>query len=137
MQRSKHEPREALVEVGLELIRSTGYTATGINQIMEKASARSFYNHFPSKDDFVVEVIERYATVERDRLDTILRDPNLSPLDKLRQYFKTMIVTHGASNGPILGCLLGNLALEVHTDNAEIRHLLRQELDLWRRRSRT
>jgi len=40
----KEGSREALIVVGLELIRSTGYTATGINQIVDTAAARSFYD---------------------------------------------------------------------------------------------
>jgi len=127
----KQKTREALIEVGLELIHSTGYTATGINQIMAKAQVRSFYSHFASKDELVLEVIKRYMAIERERWDGVFRDPNLSPLNRLRQYFEVMIAARGASNGPIIGCLLGNLALEIHEDSTEIRHLLRQELDLW------
>lgn len=128
---NKNGSREALIEVGLELMRSTGYSATGINRIMQIAKARSFYNHFKSKNELVLEVIKRYTAGEHERLKTVFDDSDLSPLGRLRHYFKVMIATHGRSSGPIEGCLLGNLTLELPTDNEDIRCLLRQELDLW------
>ncbi len=129
----KQTTRENLIEVGLRLIRSAGYTATGINQILEAAEVPkgSFYHHFATKDEFVMEVIRRYAAGEQERVEKILDDPNLSPLKKLRRYFKDLIAAYGRRGGPIAGCLLGNLSLEVGGQNAEIRNLLRQSFDGW------
>jgi TetR/AcrR family transcriptional repressor of nem operon len=131
---NKEGTREALIEVGLELIRSTGYTATGIDQILNTANARSFYDHFTSKDQFVIEVIKFYVSGVQGRMERILADSSLSPLNKLRRFFEDMIATHGRSGGgPITGCLLGNLSLEVASHNLEIRHLLRQSFDDWQK----
>ena len=129
----KQTTRENLIEVGLRLIRSAGYTATGINQILDTADVPkgSFYHHFATKDEFVMEVIRRYATGEQERVERILNDSNLSPLKKLRRYFKDLIATYGRSGGPIAGCLLGNLSLEIAGHNAELRNLLRQAFDGW------
>ena len=129
----KKGTRESLIEVGLELIRSTGYTATGINQIVDTADARSFYDYFTSKDHFVIEVIKFYVAGVQWRMERMLADSSLSPLDKLRRYFEDMIATQGRSGGPITGCLLGNLSLEVAGHNMEIRDLLRQSFDDWQK----
>ncbi len=128
---NKNDTREALIEVGLELMKSTGYAATGINQILDAAETRSFYNHFTSKEQFAVEVIKRYAAGEQERWERLLGDPTLSPMKKLRRYFQAMIATHGRGGGPIKGCLLGNLSLEIAGHNAEIRDLLRQSFAGW------
>ncbi len=56
-----------------------------------------------------MEVVRRYATGEQERWERLLDDSNLSPLKKLRRYFKDMIATYGRRGGPIAGCLLGNL----------------------------
>jgi TetR/AcrR family transcriptional regulator, transcriptional repressor for nem operon len=130
---SKKETRQALIEVGLELINSAGYTATGINQILNAANARSFYNHFTSKDHFVAEVIKFYVAGVDEHMKRMLGERTVSPVQRLRLYFEEMIATHGRSNGPITGCLLGNLSLEVAGHNAEIRNLLRQSFDGWQR----
>ena len=129
----KKGTRESLIEVGLELIRSTGYTATRINQIVDTADARSFYDYFTSKDHFVIEVIKFYVAGVQWRMERMLADSSLSPLDKLRRYFEDMIATQGRSGGPITGCLLGNLSLEVAGHNMEIRDLLRQSFDDWQK----
>jgi TetR/AcrR family transcriptional regulator, transcriptional repressor for nem operon len=129
----KKGTRESLIEVGLELIRSTGYTATGINQIVDTADARSFYDYFTSKDQFVIEVIKFYVARVQGHMERMLADSSLSPLDKLRRYFEDMIATQGRSGGQITGCLLGNLSLEVAGHNMEIRDLLRQSFDDWQK----
>ena len=130
---TKQTTRENLIEVGLGLIQSGGYTATGINQVLEAAKIPkgSFYHHFATKDEFVMEVIRRYAAGEGERLERLLDNSDISPLKKLRRYFKEMIATYGRRGGPIAGCLLGNLSLEIAGQNTEIRNLLRQAFDGW------
>jgi TetR/AcrR family transcriptional regulator, transcriptional repressor for nem operon len=130
---SKQTTKENLIEVGLRLIHTAGYTATGINQILEAADVPkgSFYHHFTTKDEFVMEVIRRYAAGEQERWEKLLDDSTLSPVKKLRRYFKDLMVTYGSRGGPIAGCLLGNLSLEVAGQNEEIRKLLRQAFDAW------
>jgi TetR/AcrR family transcriptional regulator, transcriptional repressor for nem operon len=130
---AKQTTRENLIDVGLKLIRSAGYTATGINQILEAADIPkgSFYHHFSTKDEFVMEVVRRYAAGEQERWERLLDDSNLSPLKKLRRYFKDLIAVYGSKGGPIAGCLLGNLSLEVAGQKTEIRDLLGQAFDGW------
>jgi len=130
---AKQTTKENLIEVGLRLMHTTGYSATGINQILEEAGVPkgSFYHHFSTKDEFVMEVVRRYAEGEIARWEKFLNDAKLSPLKKLRSYFKEMIATYGMKSGPIAGCLLGNLSLEIAGQNAEIRDLLRQAFDGW------
>jgi TetR/AcrR family transcriptional repressor of nem operon len=127
----KEETRDALIEAGLELFRSTGYTATGINQILRTANVQSFYSHFPSKEHLVLEVIQLYARGVQERIERTWADSNLSPLGKLREYFEEMIATNGRSRGPIRGCLLGNLSLEVAGQNSEIRDRLLRSFNDW------
>jgi len=130
---AKQTTKENLIEVGLRLMHTTGYSATGINQILEEAGVPkgSFYHHFSTKDEFVMEVVRRYAEGEIARWEKFLNDAKLSPLKKLRSYFKEMIATYGMKSGPIAGCLLGNLSLEIAGQNSEIRDLLRQAFDGW------
>jgi len=127
----KKENREALIEVGLELLLSTGYTATGINRILSSANARSFYSYFDSKDEFAMEVIKFYAASQQARMERMMTAADLSPLQKLRQYFEQMIANHGYESGQTPGCLLGNLSLEVANQNEQIRDLLRRCFDEW------
>jgi TetR/AcrR family transcriptional regulator, transcriptional repressor for nem operon len=130
---SKQATRQHLIQVGLGMLHSLGYTATGVNQVLEAAKVPkgSFYHHFTTKDEFVLEVIKRYAAGEQERWERLLGDPTLSPLKKLRRYFKDLIATYGVRGGPIAGCLLGNMSLEVARQNPEVRKLLIQAFDAW------
>jgi TetR/AcrR family transcriptional regulator, transcriptional repressor for nem operon len=130
---SKQATKDNLITVGLELIRSAGYTATGINQILEAAKVPkgSFYHHFATKDEFVLEVIRRYAEGEQTRWEKFLDDSDESALKKLRRYFKDLIATYGRRGGPISGCLLGNLSLEIAGQNEDIRKMLAKAFDAW------
>lgn len=130
---NKQATKENLIDVGVGLIRHSGYTATGINQILEAAQIPkgSFYHHFATKDEFALAVIQRYTEGENERWKRVFNDPEASPLENLRRYFKDLIATYGLKSGPITGCLLGNLSLEVAAQNPEIRAVLRQAFDGW------
>ncbi|HEX4575989.1 MAG TPA: TetR family transcriptional regulator C-terminal domain-containing protein [Edaphobacter sp.] len=106
--------REHLLEVGLERIHSTGYTATGVKEVLDLANVPkgSFYHYFPSKEAFAGEVFQRYADGEIRRAERILGDRKAAPLKRLRRYFEELISVYGQS-GSAYGCLIGNLSLEV------------------------
>jgi TetR/AcrR family transcriptional regulator, transcriptional repressor for nem operon len=124
--------RDHLIDVGLKQIHSAGYHATGINQILELADIPkgSFYHHFPSKDAFAKEVIQRYGSDEQQRLQSFVDDTKFTPLKRLRRYFKEMIAIHGQT-APIAGCLLGQMSLEVAEEDPEIGEVLRQSFNAW------
>jgi TetR/AcrR family transcriptional repressor of nem operon len=105
--------RVKLIAAGLQLIRRQGVKATGVKDIAARAGVPkgSFYGYFTSKDEFVVAALESYwAELERD-VAYLLKRP-WSPLERLRTYFRTIAVDH-ESNEFTLGCLIGNLGLEV------------------------
>jgi TetR/AcrR family transcriptional repressor of nem operon len=129
---ANHGTREELIEVGLKQIHSAGYTATGINQILELADVPkgSFYHHFASKDAFAKEVLEHYNSGEEQRWKSFLEDTKVSPLKRLRRYFKEMIAIYGR-RGRSAGCLLGNMTLEIAEHNPKLRGVLRKSFDCW------
>jgi TetR/AcrR family transcriptional repressor of nem operon len=129
---ANHGTREELIEVGLKQIHSAGYTATGINQILELADVPkgSFYHHFASKDAFAKEILEHYNVAEQERWESFLGDTKVSPLKRLRRYFKEMIAIYGR-RGRSAGCLLGNMTLEIAENNPELRGVLRKSFDCW------
>jgi TetR/AcrR family transcriptional repressor of nem operon len=106
--------REHLLEIGLERLRSTGYTATGVKEVLDIAEVPkgSFYHYFPSKEAFAGEVLQRYLDGEVRRIERILGDHKVAPLKRLRKYFDELISVYG-QRGEINGCLLGSLSLEV------------------------
>lgn len=124
--------KEQLVQVGLTRFLADGYAATGINTILEEAGVPkgSFYHHFASKEAFAVEVLKAYTAGEDARFAEHAAVSKLAPLERLRRYFKAMIVAHGYSS-PISGCLLGVLSLEVAEHSEVVRKATRAGLDGW------
>src|SRR5271168_4469449 len=126
--------REHLIEIGLERLRSTGYTATGVKEILDLANVPkgSFYHYFPSKEAFAGEVFQRYADGEIQRSERILGDRKAAPLKRLRRYFEELISVYGQS-GAISGCLLGSLSLEVADHSPKLRSQLQEVFGGWQK----
>ncbi|HEY1947275.1 MAG TPA: TetR family transcriptional regulator C-terminal domain-containing protein [Bryobacteraceae bacterium] len=106
--------RDHLINVGLELMRRHGYGATGLQEILHAAGVPkgSFYHHFGSKEEFTAAVLDRYVAREGGHCLEVLGNTRQAPLKRLRRYFEDLIRVAGQS-GPIPGCLIGSLSLEV------------------------
>ena len=124
--------REHLLEVGLKQLRSTGYTATGVKEVLDLAHVPkgSFYHYFPSKEAFVLELLERYASQEGERAQRIFSDASLSPLKQLRVYFEELFFVAG-QRGEITGCLVGGMSLEIADHNPKLQAKLQTMYTVW------
>lgn len=123
-----------LAEAGYALFQQNGYTATGIQQITDKAGVPkgSFYNHFDSKEAFAAQVLRNYGKWMGAAWHASLRDAPPSPLGTLRHVF-TQFIAHHDRNG-CQGCLVGNFAAEVAEASEPCRAELATVLDDWRER---
>ncbi len=124
--------REHLLEVGLRQLRLTGYTATGVKEILALANVPkgSFYHYFPSKEAFVSELLDRYAKGEVERLQRIFGDSSISPLKRLRLYFEDLFAVYGWQ-GEGTGCLTGSMSLEVGDHIPNLQQKLHTIYTLW------
>ena len=68
--------REDILKAGVELMHLHGYAATGIKDITDriKIPKGSFYNHFKSKEEFGLEIIDYYMSVVVEHLTTTVHD---------------------------------------------------------------
>jgi TetR/AcrR family transcriptional repressor of nem operon len=124
--------RDHLLQVGLRRIRSTGYAATGVKEILDDADVPkgSFYHHFTSKEAFAKEVLELYVRGENERVRKVFGDGKTAPLKRLRRYFDEMISVYGPT-AKTSGCLLGNLSLEMADHSDSIQSVLHQSFSSW------
>jgi TetR/AcrR family transcriptional regulator, transcriptional repressor for nem operon len=126
--------RDHLLQVGLERLRSTGYTATGVKEVLDLANVPkgSFYHYFPSKEEFAVEVFRLYASGEMERSARVFGDRKVDPLKRLRRYFEELISVYG-QRGEISGCLVGSLSLEVADHSPRLRSELQAVYEGWQK----
>ncbi|MFI8516762.1 TetR/AcrR family transcriptional regulator [Streptomyces sp. NPDC085481] len=125
--------RERLVDATGELMRSRGYGSLGVAEICARADVKkgSFYYFFESKQALTVEVVNAYWQTERACWAGELTAP-APALDRLRNLLglASAVQRRGKeATGTVDGCLLGNLALELSTQEPDVRARLEEIFD--------
>lgn len=105
------EPRQRLLEAGLELFARQGIGATGIEQILERAGVAkmTLYKHFGSKEGLAKAVLEDYGLrVRRALFEGIerARDPRAALLSLFESAGRLVAAPDWR------GCLFARAALE-------------------------
>ena len=101
------------LELGVQLLLKHGYADLGVATLLEGAGVPkgSFYHHFRSKEDFGLQVIDRYMTDVHGALEVAFSDGSREPLDQIRLFFE--MVSESYKGEGYLGCLLGGLGQEL------------------------
>jgi TetR/AcrR family transcriptional repressor of nem operon len=108
-----HSTKERLLTAGLSMLLEQGYNGLGIQALLEATGTPkgSFYHHFKDKEDFALQVVDRYMRGVHAGLDACLGDLTRAPLDRVRHFFE-MTREHYRTEG-YMGCLLGGLGQEL------------------------
>lgn len=126
------EIRERLLSKGGRVIHELGFNASGVQDIVAAAAVPkgSFYSYFDSKEAFAAEVLCAYwASIER-RHGVVMYDARIKPLERIEKLFELLVEDHAAQAFK-LGCLVGNLSLELSNASAEVRKALEGILASW------
>jgi AcrR family transcriptional regulator len=124
--------RDRLIDVAMRLFWEKGYGASSVADILREARANSgsLYHFFPTKQDLLVAVLERY----REGLYPMLLAPIWGaisdPIERifalLAKYRELLVQTDC-----FYGCPIGSLALELHEPDPPVRQLLAANFDGW------
>jgi AcrR family transcriptional regulator len=126
------DTRERLIEAARMLFLTRGYTATGVAQILKEAGARSgsLYHFFPTKEDLLVAVLERYKELlcpeVIDPVVARVSDPIERIFGVLDGYRQMLLMSDYQ-----WGCPIGNLALEVGQSHPAARRLIAENFSAW------
>lgn len=106
--------KERILDAGAEIMHQKGYNHTGIQEILSAANVPkgSFYNYFKNKEDFGLQIIDRYQRHFDQMAAEILEDTTISPLKRLDRFLSTFM-DHFQSKDYTGGCPIGNLAQEM------------------------
>ena len=126
---SLHATKRRLLDVGLATLLERGYNATGIQDLLVATSVPkgSFYHHFGSKEDFALQVIDRYVAEVHMLLDQSLGDPDRPPLERVRLFFERMLAMYGSQG--YLGSLIGLLGQELAAVSTSFRRRIEAAFD--------
>jgi AcrR family transcriptional regulator len=128
------DTRDRLIEAARTLFLRQGYSATGIAQILREAEARSgsLYHFFPTKEDLLIAVLERYLEMlgpaVMEPVFNRVSDPVERIFGVLDGYRQMLRIT-----GCTQGCPIGNLALELSDTHPAVRELIAANFTNWRR----
>jgi TetR/AcrR family transcriptional regulator, transcriptional repressor for nem operon len=108
-----HPTKQRLLDAGLTLLLEQGYNDLGVQALLDstRTPKGSFYHHFRDKEDFGLQVIDRYMRDVHAGLDLCLNDAALEPLARVRRFFELSEQKYRAEG--YLGCLLGGLGQEL------------------------
>jgi TetR/AcrR family transcriptional repressor of nem operon len=129
---SESDTKSRLVDVAMKLFWEKGYGATSIQDILREASvhAGSLYHFFPTKQDLLLAVLQRY----RDGIYPMLINPAWEGVaDPIERIFALLARYRAAlvSTDCFYGCPIGSLALELHEPDPPVRELLAANFDAW------
>src|SRR5579864_913186 len=124
--------RARLIDVALRLFGEKGYQSTSVADVQREADCHSgsFYHFFPTKQDLLLAVLERYRTgivpmlIEPAWAD--ISDPIERIFALLARYRLLLEMSRCA-----YGCPIGSLALELHEPDPVVRNLLASNFTGW------
>ena len=124
---NKRATREALSRAAQTLFTEQGFAATTVRDIADAAGVteRTFFRYFESKEDFGLQVLDRFARTLDERQQLILSDQAAQPLDRLRNYCEQVIESF-RSEDRLKGCLVGNLSQEMAAQSEVFRARLEE-----------
>lgn len=132
------DTRELLIRQGIELLTQRGVSATALDGVLKAAGVPkgSFYHYFPSKDEFVLAVLDAYAAYLLRKLDRHFGNPTQTPLARLQSFVADACggIERFAFNR---GCLVGNLGQEVDCLEPALQVRIEEVFQSWERRLAT
>ena len=116
-----HATKQRLLDAGWTMLLQHGYHDLGIQSLLVATHTPkgSFYHHFKNKQDFVLQVIDRYMGQVEIALDACLTDGTSPPLLRIRHFFEA--VQEAYRREGYMGCLLGGLGQELSGVSAVFR----------------
>ncbi len=124
--------RDRLLSVAMRLFALKGYGATSVADILHEAGANSgsLYHFFPTKQDLLLAVLDRY----RPGIGPMLLEPAWEGVeDPIERIFALLARyrQHLVNSECTYGCPIGSLALELHEPDPPVREKLAANFDAW------
>ncbi len=128
----KEKTRDLLLDAGKKTFLEKGYNNSGIESIVQSVGVPkgSFYYYFDSKEDFGLQVLNRFAECFDETLDRVLGDTSVPPLERLRAYFESKF-SRVESDECRKGCLVGMLCQEMAEQSEVFRARLEEIFESW------
>lgn len=130
--RNFDDTKEALLLAGMAILTERGFNTVGIDMILKRVGVPkgSFYHYFRNKDDFGLQVIERYDQYFCAKLRRCLASHPLEPFKGV-EAFVTEAIEGMEKYRFSRGCLIGNFGQEMPILSESFKYPLAQCLKNW------
>lgn len=123
---NSNNTRERIIKVAKTRFHNRSYADVGIREICDLAAIQkgSFYHFFPSKRDLVLVVIDEFADDWANGFVAEAFDPELPAMERIENVIDAAFYwqkSNKSQSGQMPGCLFGNLALEISTQDDVLR----------------
>ena len=120
------DAKQKLIHSAIELIHSRSYADVGVNELCQHSGVKkgSFYHFFPSKQDLTLSALDVIAEDFERRLSGPSLSQDLPFAEKIQHLMELSCRHHQAitdATGHMPGCPVGNLAVELSTQDEAIR----------------
>jgi len=126
----KKTSREEILKNSIKLFKINGYYNTSMANIAKACGLikGSIYHHFKSKEEIGLESLKMIHQYFVDEIYSVAYKDELENLERLKLFVKKTDDYFLESEG---GCLLGNLALEVSSENVLFQDEIRAYFTAW------
>lgn len=126
----KKTSKEEILQEAIKLFKLKGYYNCSMANIADACGLikGSIYHYFKSKDEIGIEALKYIHNYFIENIFSIAYQTNLSDLEKIKLFVKKTDEYFLNSKG---GCLLGNLALEVSSENLEFKEVIKEYFSAW------
>jgi TetR/AcrR family transcriptional repressor of nem operon len=134
----KSDARQRILDAGAKLFGQRAYSSIGVAEICAEAGVPkgSFYYFFPSKQALALEVVNEHWTWQRAQWTRMLSGPGAF-VERLRHLFVATAEMQSEAlkgTGAVTGCLFGNLALEISSQDdptrARLQEIFHEQIDM-------
>lgn len=134
----KSDAKQRILDAGAELFGQRAYSSIGVAEICAAADVPkgSFYYFFPSKQALALEVVNEHWSWQRAEWTRMLAGPGTF-VERLRHLFVATAEMQSEAlkgTGAVTGCLFGNLALEISSQDdptrARLQEIFHEQIDM-------
>lgn len=127
----KKTSKEEILQESIKLFKLKGYYNCSMANIADACGLikGSIYHYFKSKDEIGLESLKYIHNYFVDNIYNIAYQKNLTDREKIELFVKKTDDYFLNSEG---GCLLGNLALEIGSENLEFKEIIKDYFSAWK-----
>jgi TetR/AcrR family transcriptional regulator, transcriptional repressor for nem operon len=131
--------RTTIMDSAEELILGQGFTATSVDKVIEKAGVTkgAFFYHFNTKADLAFALVDRYAALDHEHLETDMKraeELSRDPLQQMLIFTGLLKEEMACLTEPFPGCLYASYCHEAQLFDDTTHKVIENMIIEWRER---